>query len=168
VSPRAQISLTAEEAAAFLAETRTLTCATIGRDGWPHLVALWFVVRGDDLWAWTYARSQKVRNLERDPRCTLQGEAGTRYDELRGLMLRCEAQIHRDTPVVEALGFEIMRRYAALDAGDAPPAGDAGARAAAAVAVAPAVEAMARRQAPKRVALQFLERGRVSWDHGKL
>ena len=159
MSPRAQISLTTDEAAAFLAGTRTLTCATIGRDGWPHLVALWFVVRGDDLWAWTYARAQKVCNLEREPRCTLAAEGGARYDELRGLMLRCEARIHRDTEVVEALGLEIMRRYAALDAGAA--SGEP-------VALAPAVEAMVRRQAPKRVALQFLERGRVSWDHGKL
>jgi general stress protein 26 len=158
VSPRAPISLTGEEAAAFLAGTRTLTCATIGRDGWPHLIALWFVVRGDDLWAWTYARSQKVRNLERDARCTLQAEGGERYDQLRGLMLRCEAQIHRDTPVVEALGFEIMRRYAALDAGVGLEDAE----------VPASVEAMVRRQAPKRVALQFLERSRVSWDHGKL
>jgi len=74
-------------------------------------------------------------------------------------MLRCEARIHRDTEVVEALGLDIMRRYAALDAGAA--SGEP-------VGVAPAVEAMVRRQAPKRVALQFLERGRVSWDHGKL
>ena len=159
MSPRANISLTPDEAAAFLAGTRTLTCATIGRDGWPHLIALWFVVRGDDLWAWTYARAQKVRNLERDPRCTLAAEAGVRYDELRGLMLRCEARIHRETADVEALGVEIMRRYASLDASAAP--GDA-------VDVPPAVEAMVRRQAPKRVALQFLERSRVSWDHGKL
>jgi len=158
VSPRAQISLTTDEAAAFLAGTRTLTCATIGRDGWPHLVALWFVVRGDDLWAWTYARAQKVRNLERDPRCTLAAEAGERYYELRGLMLRCNARIHRDVDLVEALGLDIMRRYAALDAGAA--SGEP-------VELTPAVEAMVQRQAPKRVALQFLEHSRVSWDHGK-
>src|SRR5689334_7359826 len=157
MSPRADISLTRDEAAAFLASTRTLTCATIGRDGWPHLVALWFVVRGEDLWAWTYARAQKVRNLERDPRCTLQAEGGVAYYELRGLMLRCEARIHRDTAAVEALGLEIMRRYAALDAG-----------AASGEPVSPPVEAMVRRQASKRVALQSLERSRVSWDHGKL
>ena len=67
-----------EEAAAFLDEQRTVTCATLGRDGWPHLMPLWYVVRDGELWAWTYAKSQKVRNLERDPRCTLQVEAGSR------------------------------------------------------------------------------------------
>ncbi len=156
---RAAIAMTDAEASAFLAAGRIVTCATNGHDGWPHLMPLWYVLRDGEPWGWTYAKSQKVRNLEREPRCTLAAEGGARYDELRGLMLRCEARIHRDTEVVEALGLEIMRRYAALDAGAA--SGEP-------VDVAPAVEAMVRRQAPKRVALQFLERGRVSWDHGKL
>ena len=178
MSARASIAFTAEEAAAFVAENHTVTCATLGRDGWSHLMPLWYVVRGDDgitaaqrrrpaasqavppfaLWAWTYAKSQKVRNLERDARCTLQIEAGLAYDELRGLMLRCEARIHRDPGDVAALGEEIMRRYARL----ADPTRGADAE------LAPGVAAMVHRQAPKRVALQFLERDRVSWDQRKL
>ena len=69
----------------------SLTCATLGRDGWPHLMPLWYVVRDGECWAWTYAKSQKVRNLERDSRCTLQIEAGEslhraarRDDQVRG------------------------------------------------------------------------------------
>jgi nitroimidazol reductase NimA-like FMN-containing flavoprotein (pyridoxamine 5'-phosphate oxidase superfamily) len=78
VSRRAQIAMSAAELAAFLDEQRVLTCATRGAGGWPHLMPLWYVVRGETLWAWTYAKSQKVRNLERDPRCTLQvGPAAT-------------------------------------------------------------------------------------------
>ena len=76
------------------------SCATIGRDGWPHLMPLWYVVRdGRRCWGWTYAKSQKVRNLERDPRATLQVEAGAQYHELRGVMLECEVERpprHRD------------------------------------------------------------------------
>ena len=68
--------MSASEALAFLEESRTVTCATIGRDGRPHLMPLWYVVRGGTLWAWTYAKSQKAKNLERDPRATLQVEAG--------------------------------------------------------------------------------------------
>ena len=64
-------------------------CATNGRDGWPHLMPLWYVVRDGELWAWTYAKSQKVRNLERDPRATLQVEAG---DEYAGAARRDAAQ----------------------------------------------------------------------------
>ena len=82
MSRRDQIRMSADEVRAFLDGERTVTCATIGRDGRPHLMPLWYVVRDGELWAWTYAKSQKVRNLERDPRCTLQVEAG------RGLSTR--------------------------------------------------------------------------------
>ncbi len=90
-----------------------------GPRGWPHLMPLWYVLRdappgepGPRLWAWTYAASQKVRNLERDPRATLQVEAGEQYQELRGVMLECEVVVHRDLEIVSALGQEIFARYA--------------------------------------------------------
>ena len=126
-----------------------MTCATIGRDGRPHLMPLWYVLRGDELWAWTYARSQKVRNLERDHRCTLQVETGTEYGELRGVMLDCDAVIHRGVDRVAPLGAEIAARYGGAD-------------------LTPALEDAMRAQAAKRVGLQFVERRRVSWDHRKL
>src|SRR3989442_940705 len=52
----------------FLDEERVLTCATIGPNGRPHLMPLWYVRDGRTLYAWTYGKSQKARNLERDPR----------------------------------------------------------------------------------------------------
>jgi PPOX class probable F420-dependent enzyme len=147
---RTQIVMSDEEAAAFLDEQKTVICATNGRDGFPHLMPLWFVVRGGTLWAWTYAKSQKVRNLERDARCTLQIEAGESYDQLRGLMLRCEAAIHRDEAVLGDFVAALAERYA-------PPGVDPA-----------AMRDGFSRQIPKRVALEFVERDRVSWDHRKL
>ena len=144
--------MTDAEVGAFLAEERTVICATIGRDGFPHLMPLWYVVREGQLWAWTFAKSQKARNLERDPRATLQVEAGTEYPQLRGVMLKCDVTIHRDTDVVAALGTELFERYR-----DGGP-GEIGAE----------VRAMVHAQAPKRVALQFAERSRATWDHRKL
>jgi PPOX class probable F420-dependent enzyme len=152
VSRRDQIKMSREEAAAFLAEERTVICATIGRDGFPHLMPLWYVIRGEDLWAWTFARSQKVRNLERDPRATLEVEAGNEYPQLRGVMLKCDVTIHRDTERVEALGLELFERHRAGGPGE----------------VGADVRAMVLAQAPKRVALQFSARDRASWDHRKL
>src|SRR4051812_20530221 len=149
VSRRGQIVLSDEELAAFLDEERVVTCATLGRDGWPHLMPLWYVVRGATLWAWTYGKSQKVRNLERDDRCTLQVEAGERYEELRGAMLQARALIHRDLDTVAGVGIDLARRY-----GGAEPAGEALA----------ALQAQAR----KRVALEFREVSRATWDHRKL
>jgi hypothetical protein len=151
------------EAAAFLAEQRTVTCATCGPRGWPHLMPLWYVLRdapagepGPRLWAWTYAVSQKVRNLERDPRATLQVEAGESYQELHGVMLECEVAVHRELDVVRGVGEEVFARYGS-------PRGEP-----AAVELAPEVGEMVERQAAKRVALEFLERRRASWDHRKL
>jgi PPOX class probable F420-dependent enzyme len=152
VSRRAQIQMSPEEVAAFLAGERTVICATIGRDGFPHLMPLWYVVRGEDLWAWTFAKSQKVRNLERDPRATLQVEAGTEYQELRGIMLKADVTIHRKTDRVAELGVELLERHRAADQGE----------------IDDDVRAMVRAQAPKRVALQFHERERATWDHRKL
>ena len=140
MSRRAEIAMAGDEAAAFVAAQRVMTCATLGRDGWPHLMPLWFVVRGGECWAWTYAKSQKVRNLERNPRATLQVEAGERYEELRGAMFEADVTIHRDLEVVLALGMQLMTRYGQG-------------------------ERAARTQAPKRVALQFTPTHVVSWDH---
>jgi general stress protein 26 len=151
----------AGEVKAFLEEERTVTCATIGHDGWPHTMPLWYVVReaeggGPQLWAWTYATSQKVRNLERDPRATLQVEAGESYELLRGVMLKCDVILHRDFELVQALGVEILSRYAA-PRGQAP------------VSELPEqAAAMVSAQAQKRIGLQFVEQERATWDHRKL
>ena len=112
MSRRDQIRMSDEEVLAFLDDERVVTCATIGPRGWPHLMPLWYLVRDREIWAWTYAKSQKVRNLERDPRCTLQVEAGERYEQLRGLMLRCEAVIHRDPDTIGGFGAAIVGQAA--------------------------------------------------------
>jgi PPOX class probable F420-dependent enzyme len=150
VSRRDQIKMTPEEAQAFLVEEKTVICATHGRDGYPHLMPLWYVLRGDRLWGWTYAKSQKARNLERDPRATLAVEAGIDYAELRGVMLRCDVVIHRDLEVIEGIAMELVDRYSGTGP-EFDPVRDA-----------------FRKQAPKRVGLEFAERDRVTWDHRKL
>src|ERR1700684_4172645 len=116
---REQIKMTAAEVASFLAEERTVTCATVGKDGWPHLMPLWYVLRGHSagepgprIWSWTYGSSQKVRNIERDARATLQVEFGEVYQELRGVMLECDVVVHRDVTEIVRLGAESMMRHA--------------------------------------------------------
>jgi PPOX class probable F420-dependent enzyme len=151
VSRRDQIRMTDAELAAFLDEQRTVIVATNGRDGWPHLMPLWYVVRERELWSWTYARSQKVRNLERDERATWQVEAGTSYEQLRGVMVKARVELHREVATVEAFGVELFERYTG-----ASPLPDA-------------VAEMVRAQAPKRVAMRFVAaEPPVTWDHGKL
>src|SRR4028118_1025217 len=107
-----------EEVAAFLDEQRVVVCATNGRDGLPHLMPLWYVVRDGELWAWTFAKSQTARNLHRDARATLQVEAGEEYQELRGVMLKCDVEVIRDTDRVVGLGLAIFARYTGGEVGD--------------------------------------------------
>lgn len=149
VNRRGQIAMTAEETAAFLEQQRVVIVASNGRGGWPHLMPLWYVVRQGEVWAWTYAKSQKVRNLERDPRATLQIEDGQEYSELRGVMVEAETTIHRDTEDVAQIGADIFRRYTAGALGQG------------------FLDAV-RAQAAKRVGLQFVPRRVVTWDHRKL
>jgi PPOX class probable F420-dependent enzyme len=149
VSRRDQIAMSEAEVAAFLEEQRVVVCATNGPGGWPHLMPLWYVIRDGEPWAWTYARSQKVRNLERDDRASLQVEDGVEYHELRGVMLETRAVIHRELDVVAGTGAEIFERYRGASAGE------------------DSLDAL-RVQAAKRVALQFVPRRVASWDHRKL
>jgi PPOX class probable F420-dependent enzyme len=149
VSRRDQIVMSEAEASDFVQSQRVVVVATNGARGWPHLMPLWYVVRDHEVWAWTYARSQKVRNLERDARATLQIEDGEQYHELRGVMIEAEALLHRDLETVTALGAEILQRYGGGSLGDDALAG-------------------VRAQAAKRVGLQFVPRRVATWDHRKL
>jgi len=146
---RDAIAMSDGELVAFLQTERTVICATNGPRGWPHLMALWYVVRDGALWAWTYAKSQKVRNLQRDPRATLQVETGASYDQLRGVMIEAETTVHAALETVTALGVELAARYGGADPG-------------------PEAIAAVQAQAPKRVALEFTAVRTASFDHRKL
>ena len=140
--------MTPDEVGEFLAERMVMQCATVGPHGLPHMVPLWFVASDGELRGWTYAKSQKARNLERDPRATLGLEDGVQYEELRGVMLECDVRMERDPETVERFGLELFARYA----------GDLG----------PEIRAMVAKQAQKRVGLTFVPYREVSWDHRKL
>ena len=102
------------------------------------------------IWAWTYGASQKVRNLERDPRATLQVEAAEEYHELRGVMLECETVVHRELELVAELGAEILLRNS-VPRGVPPP-----------VELPSEVRDVVTAQAVKRVGLEFVERRRAT------
>jgi PPOX class probable F420-dependent enzyme len=155
-SRRNEIEMTAEELRAFLAEQMVMQCATAGPRGLPHMVPLWFVTEATphpasdlELLGWTYAKSQKARNLERDPRATIGLEDGVRYHELRGVMFECEVRLERDPARVEEYGLRLFERYA-----------EGG--------LTPEIRAMVAKQARKRVGLRFVPTRVVSWDHRKL
>ena len=148
MSRRNSIRMNDEEIRAFLEEQRTLQVATIDHDGFPHLVAMWYVLINDEVAFWTYAKSQKAINLRRDPRLTCLVEAGTSYEKLRGVQIKGHAVISDDHATVLKLGEAIWERYTG-------PLNEH---------TRPMVEA----QAVKRVAIVVKPIEIVSWDHGKL
>ncbi len=151
MSRREQITLSEEELAELLEGERVAIISSLGPRGWPHSMPMWFVPRGGEVWVWTYAKSQKVRNLGRDPRATVLVETGREYGKLRGAMIEAEAEIHRDFETVIGFAEELTLRYAE---GISSVQGDAKA----------ALEA----QAPKRVAIRFKALRTATWDHRKL
>ncbi len=151
MSRRDQIKLSNEELRELLESERVAIISSNGPRGFPHSMPLWFVPRQGEIWIWTYAKSQKVRNLERDPRATVLIETGHEYGELRGAMIEAEAELHHDAATVIGFAEELTVRYAeGIDSVE----GDAKA----------ALEA----QAPKRVAIHFKPRRVATWDHRKL
>lgn len=148
-SRRDQIRLSPVEQSDFLETTKTLYLASNGKDGFPHIVAMWYALDGDDVIMTTFRKSQKVVNLKRDTRCALLLEQGETYDRLKGLLLRGKCEIIDDEETTLATLARIGER-----SGGATP-------------TAQALDAM-RPQARKRVTLRFRPEHRASWDHAKL
>ena len=148
MSRRDLIRMNDEEIRAFLEEQRILQVATIDHDGWPHLVAMWYVLINDQVVFWTYAKSQKAVNLRRDARLTCLIETGERYDELRGVQIKGEAIINGDRETVQRIGEVIWERYTG-------PLNDH-------------TRQMVAAQAAKRVVVFVKPIEIVSWDHRKL
>jgi len=150
-SRRDQITLSDSELAELLDEERVVIISSFGPRGWPHSMPMWFTVRDGEIWVWTYTKSQKVKNLERDPRATLLVETGEEYLELRGVMIEAEAELIRNPDTILKFGEELTIRYSdGIDSIE----GDA----------ATAMQA----QAAKRVAIRFVAKRTATWDHRKL
>ena len=145
---RSLIHMTDDEIRAFLEEQRTLQVATIDHDGYPHLVAMWYVLLNDEITFWTYAKSQKAINLRRDPRLTCLVETGEQYNELRGVQIKGQAVMNDDREFVQKVGEAIWERYTGpLNESTHP---------------------MVIAQAAKRVVITVKPVEIVSWDHRKL
>jgi PPOX class probable F420-dependent enzyme len=149
-SRREEIRMTAEEITSFLEAELTAHIATTGPNGRPHLVPVFYVIRGDGVATWTYAKSQKVANLRRLPQATVLVESGTSYEELRGVSMECDVEIIEDVERVAAIGQELTHRM--IVNADA----------------ATSASQFVRVQARKRVGLLFTPTRVISWDHTKL
>lgn len=148
-SRRDQVALTPDEQRAYLDSSHTIILGTLDPHGYPHLVAMWYVVDDDGaVLMTTFGKAQKVKNLERDPRCSLLIESEKTYDKLKGLLIRGRAEIVRDPAVVLDALLRINRKYQ-----QGPEE-----------LVRPVFE----KQAQKRVLVRIRPERVASWDHAKL
>jgi PPOX class probable F420-dependent enzyme len=149
---RASIALPPDEVDALLRGARTMVLVTNGPDGVPDPVPMWFVVDDDGgLWMRTYAKSQKVVNLERDPRFAALVEDGERYAELRGIQISGRVELVEDVDRICSIVAALMVKYEGLDP-----------------AHIDAVKEAYRVKAPKQRALRLHVERTTSWDHARL
>ena len=142
-----------DEVETLLAENLKVQVASNGPDGVPHLTTLFYIVRDGRIAFWTYARSQKIRNLERDPRVSALVEDGTDYFELRGVSIKGKAEIVRDYDAIYSIGSAVATRM--VDAESFEALGDLG-------------RETVEKQAQKRVGVIIHPEHVATWDHRKL
>lgn len=149
-SRRTLIQMTDDEQAKFLADGWTLQVASTGPNGWPHLVAMWYAVIDGLVHFTTFTKSQKILNLQRDPRVTCMLEEGDKYEELRGLVIEGEAEVISDDPDLTVSVLKVVGAKYRGSPIDAP------------------LDADRRRLAAKRSVVRVHSKRVYSWDHGKL
>ena len=147
------VKMSEEEVAAMLDANLKVQVASNGHDGTPHLSTLFYIVRDGKIAFWTYGKSQKIRNLERDPRVSALVEDGTDYFELRGVSITGTAEIVRDYEGIYSIGSEVATRMVGAESFEA--LGDFG-------------RETVEKQATKRVAVVIHPEHVATWDHSKL
>jgi nitroimidazol reductase NimA-like FMN-containing flavoprotein (pyridoxamine 5'-phosphate oxidase superfamily) len=81
------LSLSDEEREVFLATQRTVRVATVGPDGTPHVVPLWFVWHGGGLFLNSTLGNPTAENMLRTGTASAVVDDGDAYDVLRGVVL---------------------------------------------------------------------------------
>ncbi len=148
VNQRAQIVMSETEITEFLERSRIMTLASLGKNGTPHLTAMWYGLVDGEIWFETKGKSQKAVNLRRGPRVTVLVEAGDTYDQLRGVSIEGRAEIVEDPEALFKVGVSVWERYTGPYTEE----------------LRPRVEAMLN----KRVAIRVVPERVRSWDHRKL
>jgi PPOX class probable F420-dependent enzyme len=153
VHRRDQIRMTDAEIRDFLRTHKTIILSSIGPDGVPHPMPMWFTT-DDDLTVSmaTFRGTQKIVNLQRDSRVSLLVESGRDYSELKGVVIYGTAELSEDTDaIVTTLVAASQKEATAIDA-----------------ETRAAMTAGMRESASKRILIRVKPDRIVSWDHSKL
>ena len=145
---RDKIRLTDDEVRSFVETSKTVIMGTINHDGFPHLMPMWYSVIDGLVHMHTYKTSQKVLNIQRDPRGSVLIEDGDTYNELRGVFMRGRFEIRDDQELCNRIGLKSATKYMNVTEEQAAP--------------------FVRQQVRKRVAIIFHPEKVSSWDHRRL
>ena len=137
-----------EEIRQFISEQKSLQVATLNSDGSVHLSTLWFGILEDQIVFETYTKSQKILNLQRDPRIAVLLEDGVEYEKLRGVTINGTAELYSEPQDVQKYASAVIARNHGLSSDDA--------------------EQAAKALAAKRTAVVVKPEKTISWDHTKL
>jgi len=152
MSRRDQIRMSEQELRDFVGGAQTIIINSIGKDGVPHPMPMWFGVEADgSIVMTTFRKSQKIQNLRRDPRVSLLVEDGHTYAELRGAVIYGTAELVDDTERVIDILAEVSTRNQPIDD-----------------EAKQEMRKVLSTTAPKRIGIRVKPERVVSWDHRKL
>ena len=152
---RKDITMNDEEVAAFLEAGHTLEVATIGKNGFPHVAPMWYVVDDGKVVFRSFTKSQKIVNLQRNPKLTVLVEKGLAYEDLQGVMIQGTAALIDDPAYVLEIYGKLSAKYAFVGSEPVALEGEA-------------LEATFGRFASKNTAVVVEPHKMVTWDHPKL
>ena len=145
---RNDIGMTPEERTAYLNQARSMALCTIGKDGYPHVVAMSYMVKDGDIYMSSFKKAQKVVNARRNPKVAVMVESGVAYSELQGVLIRGDCEVIDDPDAV----WKMMKEVRDFQNNT----------------VSPSEDAVLKERAKKRAVLKITPVKVSSWDHNKL
>src|SRR5207253_926707 len=138
------VRMTDQEVKAFLdAKPGWIVLSTIGRDGYPHSVPLGYFRLGDDIYIGCRAGTQKVKNIERNPKVSLVLESGSTRQDIKGVLIQGHATVHTAPETRLRLSSEAARLRGVAE------------------------DALPHEPRPGVVYIQVEPRRIISWDYGR-
>jgi nitroimidazol reductase NimA-like FMN-containing flavoprotein (pyridoxamine 5'-phosphate oxidase superfamily) len=136
--------MTDQEVKAFL-DTKPgwIVLSTIGRQGYPHSVPLGYFRLGDDIYIGCRAGTQKVKNIERNPKVSLVLESGSTRQDIKGVLIQGHATVHTAPETRLQLSREAARLRGVAE------------------------DALPHEPRPGVVYIQVEPRRVISWDYGR-
>lgn len=145
---RNQIGMTPEELATYLDEARNMALCTVGKDGYPHVVAMSYMAKDSIIYMSSFKKAQKVLNAKRNKKVAVMVESGRGYNDLKGVLIRGDCEVIENSEDV----WRIMKEVRDFQG----------------TVVSPSEDAVLKERAKKRAVLKITPVKTSTWDHSKL